>query len=206
MSILSNIYLKCQTGNIVGILGRNGSGKSSLLKVIYGTLDVENKSVRLNGNYIRQLYRIPNTIHFATQDGCFMNYLTFKDLVKIFHLESSLKHILEIEELRINQNKKLGKLSGGVKKLVEIITLLYADSSFTLLDEPFSFLSPVLVEKLIPHIKHQSRLKGIIMTDHQYHTVWETANKYHMLTEGSLKEIFHFNELEKYGYVSTKHN
>ncbi|WP_053404097.1 ATP-binding cassette domain-containing protein [Persicobacter sp. CCB-QB2] len=200
-NILSNAFLKCETGNIVGILGRNGSGKSSLLKLIFGTLKADNQSVRINGVYTNQLYKTKGAVHYVPQDGLFMNYLTFKDLVKIFKLESKLDQMLKIEELRDNQNKKIGNMSGGVKKMVEILTLLYADSEFTLLDEPFSYLSPVLVEKLIPHIIHQSKSKGIIMTDHQYQTIWSTANKYYILYEGNLREIFEVEELSKYGYI-----
>lgn len=199
--ILSNVYLRCETGNIVGILGRNGSGKSSLLKLIFGTLKADSQSVRINGTYTNQLYKIKKAVHYVPQDGLFMNYLTFKDLVKTFELGAKLDRMLEVEELRDNQDKKIGNMSGGVKKMVEILTLLYADSEFTLLDEPFSYLSPVLVEKLIPHIVHQSKSKGIIMTDHQYQTIWSTANKYYILYEGNLREIYEVEELSKYGYI-----
>ena len=56
---------------------------------------------------------------------------------------------------------------------MEIVTVLYAKSSFALLDEPFSYLSPVLVEKIIPYIRYQSQTKGIVLTDHQYKHVKE---------------------------------
>ena len=201
-TILSNVYIKCETGNIVGILGRNGSGKSSLLKLIFGTLRGDNQSVRLNGVYTRQLYKVKNAVHYVPQDGLFMNYLTFDDLVRIFGLEPQLDRLLEMEELKNNRKTKIGNLSGGMKKMIEILTLLYADSDFTLLDEPFSFLSPVLVEKLVPHIIYQSGSKGIILTDHQYQTVWSTSNKHYVLYEGVLREIYEVEELTKYGYIN----
>ena len=46
-SILSDVYLKCETGEIIGLLGRNGSGKSTLLKIISGILDADFKFVRI---------------------------------------------------------------------------------------------------------------------------------------------------------------
>jgi ABC-type lipopolysaccharide export system ATPase subunit len=88
----------------------------------------------------------------------------------------------------------LRNLSSGVKKLVEIDTLLYADSSFLLLDEPFSFLSPVLVEQLIPHIQYQATIKGIILTDHQFPSVSMACNKFYQLSEGSLEEVDIYKE------------
>ncbi len=82
--ILTDVYLKCETGDVVGLLGRNGSGKSSLMKIIFGTLRGESQSVRLNGQYVKQLFKSPNTVHYLPQDGFSMNYLTFNDLVRIF--------------------------------------------------------------------------------------------------------------------------
>ncbi|WP_255485742.1 ATP-binding cassette domain-containing protein [Dyadobacter aurulentus] len=50
--ILQNIYLRVQKGEIIGLLGRNGSGKSSLLEVIYGIRAAQNCSVRVDNNFI----------------------------------------------------------------------------------------------------------------------------------------------------------
>ncbi|MEM9858137.1 MAG: ATP-binding cassette domain-containing protein [Bacteroidota bacterium] len=203
-SILSNIHLKCEPGDIVGILGRNGCGKSSLLKIMFGSLKGTHQSVRYNGNYTDQLFKIKNAVRFIPQDGLFMDYLTFADLIRIFELEKNLNRLMVLEELRSNQYSKIGSLSGGIRKMVELLTLLYADASYVLMDEPFSYLSPVLVEKLIPHIQYQSKKKGIILTDHQYQTVWSVTNKRCVLYAGNLKEVKETSELEQYGYISLK--
>lgn len=200
--ILADVYLKCETGTIVGLIGRNGSGKSSLMKIIFGTLRGENQSVRLNGSYVKCLFKIPGAIHYLPQPGFSMNYLTFNDLVKTFRLEADIVHRLAIEEVRNNANEKLGNLSGGVKKLMEIITVLYTKGSFVMLDEPFSYLSPVLVEKLVPHLRHQSQFKGIIITDHQYETVLSVCHHCYILTNGTLNQIEDRSELAAYGYLT----
>lgn len=201
-SILSNVFLTCETGKIIGILGRNGSGKSCLLKLIFGTLQAQNQSIRLNGSYVKKLYYHHGAVKFVPQDGLFMNYLTFDNLIKIFDLKSKLDDMLAIDELERNRSEKIGHLSSGVKKFIEILTILYSDSKFILLDEPFSFLSPVLVEKLIPHIESQSQNKGIILTDHLYDTVWKTSTDRYLLYSGNLKKIDAIDELELYGYIA----
>lgn len=200
--ILTDIYLKCETGDIVGLMGRNGSGKSSLMKIIFGTLKAEHQSVRLNGTYTRQLFKIPNAVHYLPQQGFAMNYLTFNDLISIFDLTADLNHILELEDIRENAHQKTGTLSGGVRKLVEIMTVLYARGSFALLDEPFSYLSPVLVEKVIPHLRRQAQIKGIILTDHQYENVLAVSNRRYVLTQGAIKEITNRADLVAYGYLT----
>lgn len=200
--ILSNIYLKCNTKDIVALLGRNGSGKSSLLKIIFGTLKGENQSVRLNGKYYPTLFKIPEAVNYLSQDEFIPNYFCFEDLVKVFQLAGKLDEILSIEEVYENKSIKFKYLSGGIKKLIEIITLLYAKSKFLLLDEPFSFLAPVLVEKIMPHIKNQSLHKGIILTDHQYNTVIAACSKYYVLNNGYLTQIDQVSELNDLGYLN----
>lgn len=202
-AILTDVYLKCMTGDIVGIIGRNGSGKSSLMKLIFGSLAGENQSIRLDGQHVKQLYQKPDAVNYLPQDGVFMNYLTLSDLIKIFHLRESEEQILKVPELNAIRDQRLGTLSGGMKKLIEIIVLLYTKSKFVLLDEPFSFLSPVLVERLIPHIAHQSKRKGIILTDHQYETTWSVSSKHYVLYEGIVREIQHKDELIRYGYLNS---
>lgn len=200
--VLTDVYLKCETGDVVGLLGRNGSGKSSLMKIIFGTLRGESQSVRLNGRYAEHFFRTPRTVHYLPQDGFAMDYLTFNDLVKTFQLEPALDRIRSVEEIGTYESHKIGHLSGGVKKLVEIITVLYTPGAFVLLDEPFSYLSPVLVEKVIPHIRHQSHTKGIILTDHQYRNVMTVSNRRYVIADGALKSVEDDSDLEKYGYVT----
>lgn len=47
--VLTDIYLKCETGDILGVLGRNGSGKSTLLKILFGVLPADSKFIRIDG-------------------------------------------------------------------------------------------------------------------------------------------------------------
>ncbi|MBC8984356.1 ATP-binding cassette domain-containing protein [Pedobacter sp. N36a] len=56
-TILSDVYLKCETGKITGLLGRNGTGKSSLMNLIFGTLVPGNKSVRFDGQAVPKAYQ-----------------------------------------------------------------------------------------------------------------------------------------------------
>ena len=203
-NILTDIYLKCETGDIIGLIGRNGSGKSSLMKIIFGTLRGDYQSVRLNGTYVKQLFKVPHTIHYLPQDGFGMDYLTFHDLVKIFELQASLDHIHDLEDVSRSAHQKISRLSGGVKKLMEIVTVLYTPGAFALLDEPFSYLSPVLVEKIIPHIRAQSQVKGIILTDHQYENVLSISNRRYVMTNGTLKKVETRADLEQYGYLTSR--
>jgi lipopolysaccharide export system ATP-binding protein len=68
--VLQSIFLNCKQGEVVGLLGRNGCGKSSLLKVIFGTLTPSHKYVTINDQFIRKGY-LNNRIAYLPQH----NYL-----------------------------------------------------------------------------------------------------------------------------------
>jgi ABC-type multidrug transport system ATPase subunit len=65
--VLSDVYLKCCTGEVVGILGRNGSGKTTLLRIIFGELETTNKSIRINGQVISEPYKSDGLLKFLPQ-------------------------------------------------------------------------------------------------------------------------------------------
>ncbi len=197
-TILSDVYLKCARGEIVSIIGRNGSGKSSLMKIIFGSLRAENQSVRINSKYVKKGYQQPGVINYLPQEDLFMNYLTPLRIAKIF----DIPEILEIDLIHDKHRCPIGSLSGGLKKFIEIMAMLYAKTQFTLLDEPFSFLSPLLAEHVSEHIRIQSLHKGIILTDHQIDFVWSVANTHYILYGGNLRQIYERNELEQYGYLN----
>lgn len=198
--ILQNIYLKCHQGEIVSIIGRNGCGKSSLMKMIFGTLRAENQSVRVNKQFLIRPYQIPGAISYLAQDGLFMDYLTPKKLGQIF----DSPEILEIDLIRDHKDDQIGSMSSGGKKLVEIMTMLYMPTMFTLLDEPFSFLSPVMVDVVVKHIRHQKEKKGIILTDHQFETVWSVSDRKYILRSGAIYKIQQKTDLQDHGYLSSE--
>ena len=65
--ILQSVYLKVQTGCVTGLLGRNGSGKSCLMRIAHGSLDIPNKSVRIDGDWVAHAYE--HGVMYAPQHG-----------------------------------------------------------------------------------------------------------------------------------------
>ena len=60
--VLTDIALKCQPGDIIGLLGRNGTGKSTLLKIVFGTLFTDYKFIRINDEVLNQPFKTKNKI------------------------------------------------------------------------------------------------------------------------------------------------
>ena len=65
--VLQNVYLKCETGKITGLLGRNGSGKSCLMNIMYGELIPNDKSIRFNGESFIDNKRNPQDLRYLPQ-------------------------------------------------------------------------------------------------------------------------------------------
>ena len=84
--ILSAIYIKCETSQITGLLGRNGQGKSCLMNIIYGTLPCE-KSVRFNQVSIVESFRRPELLRYLPQFNFIPTFLSLRKIFKDFNLD-----------------------------------------------------------------------------------------------------------------------
>lgn len=197
--ILSDIYLKVGKGEVVGFLGRNGCGKSTLLKVIFGVLKGENQSVRISGTYLREPFK-SGRLKFSPQEGLFPGFLTPAKAIRLY--ESQYEELLQYDEVKDNLHMSFRKMSGGISKFIETLIILYSPCQFVLLDEPFSFISPVLVEKLIPVIRSVAAEKGILLTDHQYESILKVSDRIYLLRNQSLFTVTGRRQLQDMGYIN----
>lgn len=199
--VLTDISLKCRSGDIIGLLGRNGSGKSTLLKIIFGTLHTYHKFIRINDSILNQPFKKKNTIAYLTQDNFLPKNLTVKQVVEIYSNDLNQKEFLEDEILLKVLTTKIRNLSGGESRYLEVKLLLNLDTLFVLLDEPFNGISPLHIDLLKKIITDNSLKKGIILTDHDYRNVLDVANKYYLLFDGGLKPVKTKQDLIDWGYV-----
>jgi ABC-type multidrug transport system ATPase subunit len=200
--ILSDIFLKCCTGDIIGVFGRNGCGKSSLLKVIFGTLNPENKFIRLNDNVIDCIYKVDNSISFLPQFEFIPKRLTVYSTIKLFIDSKNHSEFTNDSLLEGIINSKISTLSFGILKYLQVKLILYSESKFCMLDEPFSGLSPLFIELISEQIKKQSINKGIIITDHSYINVLKIVNKIYYIKNGKGCFLQNKSELFEYGYTN----
>lgn len=199
--ILKDIFISCEIGEIVGILGRNGSGKSTLLEIIFGTISAENKFVKVGKKVIKNSFDNKNLIHYLPQTHFLPYHLKIKTIINLFCNNEDSTIISENPIIKKFLNEKPKNLSGGEKRLIEILILLYSDCKFLILDEPFHSLSPKLIDELKTIIKEQSHKKGIIITDHQYVNVMEISNRIILLKDGTTKNINGIDDLKQNGYL-----
>ena len=199
--VLTDIYLKCQTGDIIGMLGRNGTGKSTLMKILFGTLQADRKFIRIDGKIYDQPYKTINEICYLPQDSFLPKHMTIEKTIELYLGRDQVVNFLEDTILQKLNTSKISHLSGGELRYLEIKLLLHTDSKFILLDEPFNGVSPILVGEIKKLILKMSELKGIILTDHDYRNVLDVANQFCLIYDGGIKRITDKQELVRWGYI-----
>ena len=202
--VLTDVYLSCQTEDIIGLLGRNGSGKSTLLKILFGTLYTDYKHILINGEYLDQPFKKKGLISFLHQDNFLPRSMTVKKVLNLFDHKLDDSEFGNDPVLSKVFNTKIGNLSGGESRYLEIKLILNLDSKFVFLDEPFNGISPVHIDIVKDMIRTQAREKGIVLTDHDYRNVLDVANKYMILFDGGIKILKSKEEFIYWGYLPDK--
>ncbi|RAI94937.1 MutS-related protein [Algoriphagus yeomjeoni] len=200
--LLTDIYLKCATGEVIGILGRNGTGKSTLLQIIFGSVETENKSIRVDGKPLSKAYSTGDKIAYLPQGNFLPKNITVSGVIRTFIPDetrrSSVKANIRVEPLL---KKKINSLSGGEKRYLQVLLILNLPTAFALLDEPFSQVEPLYRAEIKALIDLHKQEKGIIITDHDYVNLMDVSDKTFLLTGGALKPIQDRKQLIEYNYL-----
>lgn len=199
--ILQDVYLDCRPGCVTGLLGRNGSGKSSLLKIIFGTVTPDYKHINADGKIIDKGY-INKTIAYLPQQNYLPKQIPICRLVPMLIDPQAWDEFTGLDIYRQFKNNKPSQLSGGELRKLETLMILYSKASYILLDEPFTHISPVQAEEIKAIISKRSVYKGFIVTDHQYENILDVSDQVYLLQNGATKLIKHPEELITYGYLS----
>jgi ABC-type multidrug transport system ATPase subunit len=199
--VLSDIYFSCRPGEIIGLFGRNGSGKSTLLKIIFGSLSAESKFVRVNGSVVSTLSESKRKISYLAQHSFLPSHLKIKRIIDLFCEPDRTKLLESNHHVKPFLHRKSNELSGGERRIIEILLILSSSAEYILIDEPFNGVEPLYKEEIKRVIQQHSGDKGFIITDHNYKSVIEIATKVMLLQDGSLKEINAPDELMKGQYL-----
>lgn len=216
--ILNNINFNAKENEGIGIIGANGVGKSTLLKLLVG-LDLNYEGKINIGKTIlnkKNLNKIRENIGYVFQDSdnqLFMsnvyddiafgprNYGLLEEEVK-----SRVENALSMVHIEGLKNKKTYKLSGGEKKLVAIATIFSMKPNIILMDEPSIALDPRNRRNLINILNEFKQLK--IIASHDLDMILDTCNRTILIADGKIikdgntkdivmdKELLEANNLE----------
>src|ERR1700744_5305727 len=118
--ILQDIYLDCKKGEVVGLLGRNGSGKSSLLKIIFGTLIPTHKYVSIDKEVLDKGY-YQNRIAYLPQINYLPKGIKISSMAKMMVDTEYWNNFSELDIYKNHHHKKAEQLSGGELRQLEML-------------------------------------------------------------------------------------
>lgn len=194
--ILKNITFTAKENDSIGIIGANGVGKSTLLKLLVGlnlnyegSIRVENIPVEKN-----TLSIIRERIGYVFQDSdnqLFMSNV-YEDIAfaprnygfSEEEVKKRVENALNIVHINNLKNKKIYKLSGGEKKLVSIATIFSMTPDIILMDEPSIALDPKNRRNLINILNEFQHLK--IIASHDLDMILDTCNRTILMSEGKI--------------------
>src|SRR5215469_1311312 len=201
--VLDKIDLEVARGETVTVLGRSGTGKSVLLKLMIGLLKPDRGGIEINGVEVTgmpldKLNRVRKTVGFLFQQSALYDSLTVEDNVAF-----PLRRHAEMEEEQVQaqvsallasvgmleaRRKLPADISGGMKKRVGLARALALDPPIVLLDEPTTGLDPVTASEVIDlfrELRHDRQISSVVVT-HDIHGVKGVSDRLAILNEGNI--------------------
>jgi len=198
-TVVKNVSLDVEQGEIVGLLGPNGAGKTTSFYMIVGLISPNSGRIFLDEEDITRLpvyKRAQRGIGYLSQEASVFRRLSVEDNIRAVlemsqvpkkEHEERLESLLDefgLQKIR----KSLGiQLSGGERRRTEIARALAIKPKFILLDEPFAGVDPIAVED-IQYIVSKLKDKniGILITDHNVHETLSITDHSYLLFEGEI--------------------
>ena len=200
--ILKAIYFKAKKGKVTGILGSNGTGKSSLIKIIFGNLIPNNKLIRIDKKPILKPLYQKGIVKMLPQTNIFPESFSLKKGFELYKVSLEV-FFNEFTEFIDFKNYHFSMFSGGERRLIETYIILKSNANIILLDEPFSHISPIFIKKIKDIINSEREKKIIIITDHLYKDILDISDDIYLLKDGWSKLIKKHDELIFYNYTNT---
>ena len=198
--VLRGANIELKKGFVTGLLGRNGSGKSCFLKIITGQLKAQSKHISFGDKRLINLYKEKGLINYLPQHEFHPKSINLIGLLDYYSIDE--KDFFERYELLAkNKSDNFRRLSGGQRRLIEVLLVLESKSKFSILDEPFTHVMPIYIKMISKRITELKSEKGILITDHQYQNVIDTADELFLMNEGRLNRVKAKEDLKFYGYI-----
>lgn len=168
-NVLCDINLKVKQGKIIGLLGKNGTGKSTLIKLINDLLVPDKGNIKVNGKAIgveskKIIYYLPERTYLNKNMTVLEVINYFRDFYDNF---DSAKVIKLLQDLKLDVNQKLSKMSKGMQEKVQLVLVMSRKAKLYILDEPLGGVDPATRDYILDTILNNfSDDASIIISTH----------------------------------------
>lgn len=203
ITAVKDISFNVEDGTVLGIVGRNGAGKSTIFRMILNLINPTYGEIKFNGKNINS--EILNSFGYLPEEGSLLSQFSVIDMCEYYgalklmskdDIVTTLQTWLKTFNIENYFDTKVNKLSKGNRQKIQFIVSILHNPEFVILDEPFSGLDPLSVEELesaILNLKKDG--KTIILSSHVMTHVEKICdnilliNKGEALLQGNLKQI-----------------
>jgi len=203
--IFADTTFELRTGEIVGILGRNGTGKTTLFEILFGTLKANYLKATLDGKEI-SLTELNKHFSYHTQNIMLPMQMKVRNLITLY-IDDVIGQdkIFHAKGISALENKLVGSLSVGQQRYLQFHLILNLKHAFMLLDEPFSMLDPLYNEMIQQELVEGKSSKAFVITDHYYMDILRISDRIYLLKDTKIIKINANEELISEGYISRQY-
>ncbi|WP_298813133.1 ATP-binding cassette domain-containing protein [uncultured Roseibium sp.] len=212
---VNNVSLDLYPGEVVGVLGHNGAGKSCLMRILSGAMMPNEGTIKVNGHsaHIQNphdarefgIETIYQTLALADHLNAPANLFLGRELTNRFGDLDDARMMSESERVlrRLNPNFKnlndpVASLSGGQRQVIAIARAIYFEAKILIMDEPTAALGPsetAMVGELIKQLRTEGI--GILLVSHDMHDVFELCDRVVVMNKGRVVGAHHIDQVTK---------
>lgn len=190
--VLKDINLKLKGGKIIGLLGQNGTGKSTLIKLINDLLIPTKGNIKVNGNDIG--VETKKIISYLPERTYLNKNMTVNEVINYFNdfydnFDSKKARKL-LKDLKLDENQKLSKMSKGMQEKVQLVLVMSRKALLYILDEPLGGVDPAtrdyILDTILNNFNHDA---SIIISTHLIADIERILDEVVFINDGRI--IFH---------------
>lgn len=192
--VLDHVNMECRQGEITGIIGRNGAGKTVLFKIICGLLSLDSGEILINGIKREKQADVLPSVGIIIEEPAFLKYYSgIKNLEYLYMINHKnnrqyLESIMEKVGLDPKSKKHVGKYSMGMRQRLAIAQSIMEEPDFLVLDEPFNGLDSHGVNEMRElFLELKKRGKVILIASHNSEDINILCDNVYSMESGILK-------------------
>ena len=196
---VNNISLEIDKGKIIGFVGKNGAGKSTVIRCIMNMISPSHGSIKINKlDSIIDSKDVKKVVSYIPSEASFYENITCNKLFKfaVQFTDSKMDEVIKLAKyFELDINKKINELSLGNRKKVSLILGFIKEADIMILDEPTSGLDPLMQNKFFNYIlKEKAKGKTIFLSSHNLVEIEKYCDKVAVIKNGEIVDYFEMKE------------